>query len=151
MTVRPGLFSKREGYFPDPSIPMLGSAFVMELIFQEHPGGCGIAALAMLTGQSYQSVRDHYPRSSFSGKDDDSGGGLSTSEQLQYLSEHGYYTTAVPYPAVGEGVYLLRFDCHTAVMDASGAVLCPCLGRIPSLSEYPDELCYAFRVSGREY
>lgn len=126
----------------------------MDVILQKHAHGCCAAALAMVTGQTYDEVAAAYT-------EDLSMRGLSQFHMEHYLVEHGYCwakktlydpnnkkRAAWP-PAPFGNIHICEVamsgGSHAVVMLADGMVLDPMTTEVKRLTDY-EEVYYAAAV-----
>lgn len=134
---------------------------MMKRIEQEDMHGCGLACLAMLTGQTYAEVKAGFEQRDFT-KD-----GVICLDMENYLAEHGY-AVAVKYPHYSPrrknrdvwppepftDAHFVHVDGkHYVVMLRDGTVLDPAAGRETPrhLSDYSrvDHMVGVVRMEGK--
>lgn len=119
---------------------------------QEDAEGCGVAVLAMLTGEPYAAVRARIDAEDFHGHSGDwSTNGITHITLDRYLTFHGFYrqriyeawriTEAWP-PKPWAPVHFAQVvqpsnNTHFVVMDAEGHVLDPMREGTFSLADWP--------------
>ena len=127
---------------------------------QEDANGCGVACLAMVTGQSYRDVKAW---EGFVGKDF-RGDGMTYHDLMQYLTDHGYATalrfrwlpgcsdtghhTRNPWPTAPYApahIVSVRRGQHLVVLLHDGAVLDPYHPQPSKLADY-DEVAWMLGV-----
>jgi hypothetical protein len=137
---------------------MIPRAMAVRLVLQEDAWGCGLAVLAMLTGQTYAQVRDAFPGRDFSGAGEHRG--MVPHDLDYFLSREGYATAArwhswylpprsrwLPEPFAA--VHYAQVDtldgagCHFVVVLDDGTVLDPATPSPRRLDDFPDVHCLA--------